>query len=65
MNNQPIENTNSVNEISDLEPQRTEEIKGGQTREHILLAQPTGDTGVRGDANSDGKVDAADYVVWR
>ena len=39
MNNQQVENNNLTNEINDLEPQETEKIKGGQTREHVLLAK--------------------------
>ena len=58
MKNHQIETTNLENEINDLELNDAEEIKGGQTREHILLARQTG---VRGDWNGDGTVSSGDY----
>jgi hypothetical protein len=68
MNKQQGENNNLTNGIKDLESQASEEIKGGQTREHVLLAKlasPASNTGTSGDWNNDGAVDAADYIVWR
>lgn len=68
MNNQQIENDNLTNEISDLAPRQTEVIKGGQTREHILLArtnQATRQGRVAGDWNGDGDVDGRDFTIYR
>lgn len=67
MNNQQADNINLNNEIADLEPNSAEEIKGGQTREHILLARQTstGSSSTRGDANGDGTVTSSDFVIWR
>ncbi len=64
MNNQQIESINPTNEINDLESNNPEEIKGGQTREHILLArQNRGVTS--GDANQDGSASGSDFILWR
>ncbi|MBP6823536.1 MAG: hypothetical protein KA368_18445 [Acidobacteria bacterium] len=67
MNNQQTENISLNNEIADLEPNNAEEINGGQTREHILLARQTstGGSSTRGDANGDGTVTSSDFVIWR
>lgn len=67
MDNQQVENSNLTNEINDLEPDQTEEIKGGQTREHVLLARQTqvaGNTSVHGDWNGNGTVSSGDYNPW-
>lgn len=65
MNNPQSENRNLTNQINDLEPNQTEEIKGGQIREHVLLAassQPAGHTAVTGDWDGNGTVTTSDSV---
>lgn len=64
MHNSPVEPETLNNELNDLELLRPEDIQGGQTREHILLARQVGlatQTRVRGDWNSDGTVSSGDY----
>ena len=63
MNNQQVEKSNLTNEINDLEPQHTEEIKGGQTSGHALPTKvgQASNTGVRGDFDGDGRSDIAVY----
>jgi len=65
MKNQQIENANPANEINDLEPNSAEEIKGGQTREHILLARQNQPGVASGDANQDGSISSSDLATWR
>lgn len=67
MNNQEANNQSAM--IEDLMAQNAEEIKGGQTREHILLATPSATNGKKkktssgggGDWNGDGTVSGSDY----
>jgi hypothetical protein len=64
MHNSPVEPETLNNELNDLEPLGPEDIQGGQTREHILLARQTGlaaQTRVRGDWNGDGTVTSGDF----
>jgi len=66
-NNQTI---SADNLIEDLSAQNAEEIKGGQTREHILLARQTlatsgGGSSTSGDPDMDGDVDGRDFLTWR
>ena len=65
MNSKQIEASNLTKQINDLEPQQAEEIKGGQTREHILLARQTQSAkkkkGLSGDYNGDGTVSGSDF----
>jgi hypothetical protein len=56
----------AVVEDLSIKESEAESVKGGAAVDYFLtFNKAKGDSSLRGDANSDGSVDAADYAVWR